>query len=139
MINGEIASEFHMHALAGALAGVPSVFLSGDAGICIDAARIAPGIVTVPVSQGIGPSTLSIAPSLAKQQIRAGVAKALRGDLKACRITLPKHFSLEIKYTTPVDAYRASWYPGAKLAAARIVQFESRDYFEVLRAINFMA
>jgi D-amino peptidase len=46
---------------------------------------------------------------------------------------------LEITYTTPVDAYRASWYPGAKLTAARIVQFESGDYFEVLRAINFMA
>jgi D-amino peptidase len=139
MINGEIASEFHMHALAGALVGVPSVFLSGDAGICTDAGRIAPGIVTVPVSRGIGPSTMSIAPSLARQQIRAGVAKALRGDLKARKITLPKHFSLEIKYTTPVDAYRASWYPGAKLAAARIVQFESGDYFEILRAINFMA
>ena len=52
---------------------------------------------------------------------------------------MPKHFTLEIKYTTPVDAYRASWYPGARLAEARIVQFESNDYFEILRAINFMS
>jgi hypothetical protein len=36
--------------------------LSGDAGACTDAE----GIVTVPVSQGIGPSTMSIPPSLAK-------------------------------------------------------------------------
>ena len=140
MINGVMASEFHMHAFAGALVGVPSVFLSGDEGICADAPSISPGIVTVPVSRGIGPSTLSIAPNLAKQRIREGVARALKGDLRAApRIALPKHFTLEIKYTAPVQAYRASWYPGAKLAAPRTVQFESDSYFEILRAINFMA
>ena len=139
MINGEIASEFHMHAWAAATVNVPSVFLSGDEGICADAQRIASGIVTVPVSRGIGPSTMSIAPNLAKKQIQSGVAKALRSDLGARRIALPKHFTLEIKYTTPVDAYRASWYPGAKLAEARIAQFESDSYFEILRAINFMS
>ena len=46
---------------------------------------------------------------------------------------------MEIKYTTPIDAYRTSWYPGAKLVGDRVVQFESDDYFEVLRAIKFMA
>jgi D-amino peptidase len=138
-INGEIASEFQIFSYAAALVKVPGVFLSGDSGICADAQRINPGIVTVPVSRGIGPSTLSIAPSLAVKEIRAGVVRALQGDRAACRITLPKHFTLEIKFTTPIDAYRASWYPGAKLAAARTVAFESNDYFEILRAIKFMA
>jgi len=139
MINGVIASEFHMHAFAAATVKVPSVFLSGDEGICADAPGIVPGIVTVPVSRGIGPSTLSIAPKLAVKEIREGVVRALQGNRVACQITMPKHFTLEIKYTTPIDAYRASWYPGAKLAAPRTVQFESDDYFEVLRAIKFMA
>ena len=138
-INGEIASEFQIYSYAAALVKVPGVFLSGDAGICADAQRINPGIVTVPVSRGIGPSTLSIAPALAMKEIRAGVTRALQGDRAACRLTLPKHFTLEIKYTTPIDAYRASWYPGAKHAAPRTVQFESDDYFEILRAIKFMA
>ena len=138
-INGEIASEFQINSYAAALVKVPGVFLSGDAGICADAQRINPGIVTVPVSRGIGPSTLSIAPALAMKEIRAGVTRALQGDRAACRLTLPKHFTLEIKYTTPIDAYRASWYPGAKHAAPRTVQFESDDYFEILRAIKFMA
>ena len=139
MLNGAIASEFQIHAFAAALVNVPPVFLSGDTGICADAQEIVPGIVTVPVSRGIGPSTVSIAPSLALKEIRAGVARALKGDRAACRITLPQQFTLEIKYTTPVDAYRASWYPGAKLAGDRVVQFESADYFEILRAIKFMA
>ena len=73
------------------------------------------------------------------KEIRAGVVRALQGNRAACHITLPKHFTLEIKYTTPIDAYRASWYPGAKQSAARTVAFESDDYFEVLRAIKFMA
>jgi D-amino peptidase len=137
--NGEIASEFQIYSYAAALVKVPGVFLSGDAGICADAQKINPGIVTVPVSRGIGPSTLSIAPSLAVKEIREGVARALKGNRAACRLTLPKHFVLEIKYTTPIDAYRASWYPGARLSAPRTVQFESDDYFEVLRAIKFMA
>jgi D-amino peptidase len=137
--NGDIASEFQIYSYAAALVKVPAVFLSGDSGICGDAQRINPGIVTVPVSRGIGPSTLSIAPSLALKEIRAGVTRALKSNRAACRLTLPKQFTLEIKYTTPIDAYRASWYPGAKLAAARTVQFDSDDYFEVLRAIKFMA
>jgi D-amino peptidase len=137
--NGEIASEFQIYSYAAALVKVPGVFLSGDAGICADAQRINPGIVTVPVSRGIGPSTLSIAPSLAVKEIREGVIRALKGNRAACRLTLPKHFTLEIKYTTPIDAYRASWYPGARHSAPRTVQFDSDDYFEVLRAIKFMA
>jgi D-amino peptidase len=138
-INGEIASEFHIYSYAAALVKVPAVFLSGDAGICADARKLVPGIVTVPVSRGIGPSTLSIAPSLALKEIREGASRALRGDHAACRIDLPKHFTLEIKFTTPVDAYRASWYPGATLTEPRVVRFLSTDYFEVLRAIKFMA
>ncbi|HVO01837.1 MAG TPA: M55 family metallopeptidase [Candidatus Cybelea sp.] len=139
MLNGEVASEFQIHSWAAALVKVPPVFLSGDAGICADAQKLVPGIVTVPVSRGIGPSTLSIAPSLALKEIREGVTRALQGNRAACRLTLPKHFALEIKYTTPIDAYRASWYPGARLSAPRTVQFESDDYFEIIRAIKFIA
>jgi D-amino peptidase len=139
MINGEIASEFRMHSLGAGLQKVPCVFLSGDEGICADAGRLVPGITTVAVSRGVGPSTISIAPSLAVRRIREGVTKALQGDRAACQVKMPKHFSLEIKYTTPVDAYRASWYPGMTLAEPRTIRFESDDYFEIMRAIKFTA
>src|SRR5215813_12646057 len=48
MLNGEIASEFQIHSWAAALVKVPPIFLSGDSGICADAQRLVPGIVTVP-------------------------------------------------------------------------------------------
>src|SRR4051812_29304338 len=86
-INGEIASEFQIYSYAAALVNVPPVFLSGDAGICGDAQKLVPGIATVPVSRGIGPSTVSIAPSLAVKEIREGVIRALKGNRAACRLT----------------------------------------------------
>ena len=49
-------------AVAAALFGVPPAFVSGDQGLCDDVAAINPNIRTVAVSQGIGPSTVSIAP-----------------------------------------------------------------------------
>ncbi|MFO1055515.1 MAG: M55 family metallopeptidase [Dongiaceae bacterium] len=137
-LNGVVASEMHLHAWAAALYGVPTLFISGDQGICADAIRLVPPIVTVPVSQGIGPSTISIAPAVAQRRIREGVTRALRGDRAACRLKLPDTISLEITYTNPVDAYRASWYPGMQHAAPQTVRFEATSYFEVLRAIRFV-
>jgi len=137
-LNGEIASEFLLHARAAALFDVPVVFVSGDQGICRDVAQFNPRIGTVAVSEGIAPSTASIAPALARRRIREGVAAALGGDLAACRVKLPKRFTLEIVYNNPVDAYRASWYPAMQHPAPQTVRFDTADYFEVLRAIRFV-
>jgi D-amino peptidase len=137
-LNGVVASEMHMHSWAAALYGVPLLFISGDQGICADAIRLVPGVTAVPVSQGIGPSTLSIAPSLAQRRIREGVTRALRGDRAACRMKLPETISLEITYTNPVDAYRSSWYPGMQHPSPQTIRFEATDYFEILRAIRFV-
>ena len=137
-LNGEVASEFLLHSRAAALCGVPVVFVSGDKGLCHDVGRFNPRIATVAVSEGIGPSTVSIAPALAQRRIREGVAAALRGDLGACRVPLPDRFTLEIVFSNPVDAYSASWYPGMQHPAPQTVRFESDDYFEVMRAIRFI-
>jgi D-amino peptidase len=137
-INGETASEFFMHSLAAALFKVPVVFVSGDKGICADAKALIPEITTVPVSQGIGPSTVSIVPRRAQKLIQEGARTALGGDLAACRLALPEKFTLEITYDNPVDAYRASWYPGMTKPGPQTVSFQNTSYFEVLRAIRFV-
>ena len=137
-LNGEVASEFLLHTHAAALSGVPVAFVSGDKGICRDVALFNPRITTVAVSEGIGPSTISLPPGLAQRRIREGVTAALTGDLAACRVPLPDRFTLEIVYSNPVDAYRASWYPGMQHPAPQTVRFDTTDYFEVLRAIRFV-
>jgi len=137
-LNGARMSEFVMHSYAAALVEVPVVFISGDRGICADARTFNRKIGTAAVSQGVGPSTISLAPGLAANRIREGVAAALAGNLAACRVKLPKRFTLDVTYANPTEAYRASWYPGAKHVGQRTVRLETRDYFEVLRALRFI-
>lgn len=137
VLNGEIMSEFLMHAYAAALQGVPVAFLSGDAGIVADVGALHGAIHTVTTSQGIGESTVSIAPALARRRIRDGVQSALARDLDACRLELPAHFEVEVHYRKPTSAYRTQHYPGARLIGPRAIGFACDDYFEVLRLILF--
>lgn len=67
-INGEPVSEFRLHTFAAALLGVPVAFVSGDEGLCQDVAALNERIRTVGVSQGRGPSTISLAPATASRR-----------------------------------------------------------------------
>jgi D-amino peptidase len=138
-INGTPVSEFVLHAYAAALVGVPVVFVSGDRQLCADIEGYGRSIVTVATSEGKGPSTISLAPKESCARIAEGVEKALKGNLKRSQLKLPKKFSLEVEYSNPVNAYKASWYPGCRHLGNRTVRFETRDYFEVLRALQFIA
>lgn len=137
-INGTVASEAMIHSWAAALHGVPVVFLSGDKGICEEMRGFNPGIATVAVSEAFGPSTVSLAPSRAQRLIREGVTAALTGDRRACRVALPERFVLDVAYANPVQAYKSSWYPGARHVGDRTVRLETDSYFEVLRALRFI-
>ena len=138
-INGVPTSEFLLHAYAAAYVGVPVVFVSGDWQLCTDIKETNPSITAVAVSEGIGPSTISLAPKVACAQIREGVTRALQGDLKTCLLKLPERFTLEIEFNNPVKAYQSSWYPGCKHIGERTIRFETSDYFEVMRALQFIA
>ena len=137
-LNGTPTSEFLLAAYAAASVNVPVVFVSGDQLLGKHVESHNPGIVTVATSEGKGPSTISIAPKAACAQIRAGVERALKGDLKKSLLKLPERFTLEIEYSNPVSAYKFSWYPGCTHISNRTVRLETRDYFEVLRALMFI-
>ena len=137
-INEVYASEFLLHTYAAALKNVPVVFVSGDEGLCEEAKSLIPPIVTVAVKHGKGDSTINIHPQLAVEKIREGVQRALEGDVSRCEVPMPEHFSVEIKYKEHMKAYRASFFPGAELKDSHTIDFESDDYFEVLRLILFV-
>jgi D-amino peptidase len=136
-INGQPVSEFMLHTYAAATFGVPVAFVSGDEGICADVKKVNDKIGTYATSRGIGPSTISVSPARAQRGIREGVSAALQEDLASKKIRLPNAFTLEIKYTNPVNAYQASFYPGAKHLGDRTIAFETGDFFEVMRAVKF--
>jgi D-amino peptidase len=136
-INGQYAAEFMISAYTAELVGVPMVFVSGDAGVCQEAQALIPNLYSVAVMQGLGSSTISIHPKLAVEKIRLGVEQALKGDVAKCRLQMPGHFSVEVRYRNHASAYRASFFPGVSLKEPHIVQFEVDNYFEVLRFFSF--
>ena len=121
-----------------ALVNVPLVYVAGDAGICEEARSLNPHITTTAVKQGVGDSTVSIHPHLAVRKIRKGARVALEGDVSQCRLQMPERFSVQIDYRRHSQAYRASFYPGASQTSPHAIQFESNDYFEILRLISFV-
>jgi D-amino peptidase len=74
---------------------------------------------------------------LAVERIRAGVEAALQPGLSRCRLPVPGHFCVELRYKNHADAYHASFFKGASLKEPHIVRSEVDDYFEVLRFFSF--
>jgi D-amino peptidase len=136
-LNGELCSEFMLHALVARTQNVVPVFLSGDAGICTRVKNFDPEIETVATIQGTGNATLSIHPDLAVERIKAGVEKTLKKDMKLFSMSVPEHFVLDIRYTKHINAFRASHYPGAKAISAHITRFEADDMLDIMRFIMF--
>jgi D-amino peptidase len=92
----------------------------------------------VATSEGFGPATSSLSPAAAVKAIRDGVEAALSRDLSACLPRLADSFELVVEYTTPVEAYGASWYPGVEHVAARMLRFKAADFFDIQRAVRFI-
>jgi D-amino peptidase len=136
-INGSPISEFMIDLYNSAYHRVPLVFVSGDQGLCEQVKLLNPNIETVAVKEGRGDSTINLHPQLAVDRIREAAEQALKGDLQACLIGLPGHFSLEVVYRTQAKAYQYGFFPGARQADALTVKLETDDYFEVLRFFLF--
>jgi D-amino peptidase len=137
-INGEYASEFLINTYTAAMVGVPVVFVSGDIGICNYIKEFNSNIRTVGVNKGVGDSVISPHPHVVCKDIKTGVQEALRGDIRNCRISLPKRFEIELSFAEHTKAYKGSFYPNMRKISSRKLFFETSDYFEVLRMLSFV-
>ncbi len=137
-INGEFANEFIIHSYAASMFGVPSVFVSGDKGLCDYVEKTNSNIKTVSVKEGVGNSTISIHPDLAVEKIKSGVEEILVSNIDLCNVSLPELFEVEISYTNHTSAYKASFYPGVEQISSTNVKLQTSDYFDVLRMIMFL-
>jgi D-amino peptidase len=137
-LNRRVTSEFYIHALAGSMLGVPTVFVAGDEGLMEEVKSTNAHIGICAVKRGIGQSTVTMTPKAAIAAIREGAEAALRRDLSESLIPLPESFVLEITYADPVTAYRMSWYPGAGHTGDRTIRYETANYLDILRILNFV-
>jgi len=137
-LNGLVGSEFLIFSLACTMYGVPVVFLSGDKMLCDDSAALHPLLKTVAVKDGHGRLVKCLHPKVACDRIRETAEAALRQDLNAAKRSLPESFELEISYKEAVDAVKYSYYPGFKMIDDHTIRLESKDYMEILTAIEFV-
>lgn len=140
-INDAIASEFTLHSYAAAYEKVPTMFLSGDEGLCEYSHSMKPNhpaLMTVAVKSGQGSATINNSPSLMVKSIKEKSEAALKQDLKNALIRLPNSFKVEICYKEHQAAYKVSFYPGVRLINDNTVVFENDNYFEILRTLKFI-
>jgi D-amino peptidase len=137
-INGEYASEFIINAYAAALHKVPVAFVSGDQALTEHIAHFNENIVTFATKEGVGHATINVSPQKTLKETKKLIEQAMKIEREQLQLELPKHFKVEIIYKDHIKAYRNSFYPGAKFKAHNTVEFETEDYFEVLRILQFL-
>lgn len=93
-VNGALWGEFEMYAHAAAYRGVPTLFASGDEGMCAAAVRTVPGLLTVPTKSGHGYGVLTKTPELVREEIEGMMAEAVAAAKTAAPPVLPDHFYL---------------------------------------------
>ena len=76
----------------------------------------------------------------AAHQLRRATMRpvAPEGPVDVAVTQLPERFAVEIEYGNHAQALRSSFYPGASPKSPHAIQFQSDDYFEVLRLISFV-
>lgn len=137
LLNGVRMSEFMMNAYTAGYYGVPVVFLSGDKALCSFAEEMIPGIVTVPVNEGIGGAVVSMHPDLAVKAIKDGAKRGLKNAAN-CMVSMPEFFEMTVRFQAHKTAYSRSFYPGATLENENEVSYSSDDWFEMLRFCHFV-
>jgi D-amino peptidase len=132
-VNGVSLPEAGWNGLIAALYDVPVVFLSGDRAACEQAESIFKDLETVAVKEGIGEACLNLHPQKARDRIQAGVTRALQRlpDFKPLKLEPP--FTIEIQFKKERDAYRGSWYPGAKRCGDYGLTYTAADFLDVMR------
>lgn len=139
-LNERPLSEFALYALAAELEGVPTTFVSGDSAICEDIKSWNSQILTVATSHYFGTTCQVLAhPDTILEELKLSAEKSLAAErLEACHVALSEKYSLEVDYKEPWKAYQKSFYPGARLVGDRTVQLNTADYFDVIRAVQFL-
>lgn len=137
-VNGVPCSEFLIYSWLASYYKVPTVLLTGDRALCESSAPMHPKLFTVSAKEAVGDQTLCYSPSLVCSQIRDAARQAVSQNLENALCTLPEHFSVEIDFHDHSLAARKSFYPGMVRSSAKVLRFETDDWYEVCRMLCFV-
>lgn len=128
-INGEEASEFTMNSMYAAQYNVPSIFISGDEGICNLAKEEIPNIDTVAVKKCKGNSTFNMHPEEACEAIKEAVKKAITKEVPVRE--LPEEYVLEVYLKSHQAVTSALRLPGVEHVEGNVVKYTAKNPKEV--------
>ena len=137
-LNGELCPELMINCLTASYVNVPVVAVTGDRGLCDWIRGILPGVVTVPVIEGVGSGSVSIHPNLAVRRIREAVEGAAKGDFSKNLFPMPERFEFEVRWREHSRARGAAFYPGCRQTGPYTAVYESEDWMDVLKFIHWV-
>ena len=135
-VNGNVFSEFDLHALLAAELKVPVRFISGDHMICRHAKEMISSVEDYAPVKGVGNSMISCSPSLALERITSGVESALK-EKKGGLYPLSARYTMSVTFIDAQDAYKASFYPGATQTSDRITEFTCENFVDAMTFLKF--
>ncbi len=138
LINGEPASELYINCLIAAHLGVPVYCVTGDQALCNWMKSKNPVTLTVPVVDGFGGGTISPHPAAAVKMIRGAVRAALEMPREGFMFPMPESVRMTVSFREHPTARKGGFYPGAVRRGPRTVEYESRDFMDVLRFMMFV-
>ena len=132
-INGVSLPEGGYNALVAGLYGVPVVFVAGDRAVVTQIRDLLGPIGAVAVKDERNDASLGLSPTRAAEQIRLGVAQAIRNRSSAKRYAMPSPYTMVLKVKT-----ERPLYPGAQRVRDCEFSFTSNNLLDVLSAFNAM-
>ncbi|HXE56704.1 MAG TPA: M55 family metallopeptidase [Gemmatimonadales bacterium] len=133
-LNGRPVGELGINAALAGYYGVPVVLVSGDAALAAEARELlGEGVHTVVVKEAVSRhAARSIAPSVARDRIRAAATRAL--GRRGVPFVVSSPITVEVDFSKTVEADMAELVPGSIRTGPRTVTYTHRDYAEVFRA-----
>ena len=137
-VNGHSLPETGYNALIAGYYNVPVAFVAGDKAVCDQAKELLGAVETVAVKEGIGAAALNLHPEVAREQIRAGVERALRNLSKYKPYKLPAPLTLVLKLKSEQSIYEGALYPGARRSGDWELTYVAQDVLELMLAYQGM-
>jgi D-amino peptidase len=139
-LNGRPVGESGLNAIALGAWGVPVGLVTGDDVLAAETADWFPWAERVVVKEGIGRhAAASVHPTVARDLVRAGAARAVRralaGEMRP--LVLDRPYVVEVTYQNAAQADYAAIVPGAERVGETGVRFASDD--PVLAYRGFLA
>ncbi|MDA8314706.1 MAG: M55 family metallopeptidase [Actinomycetota bacterium] len=131
------AGELRLNAVLAGTFGTPVVLVTGDDVLCAEAREVLGDVEAVEVKKAIDKyAALSVHPSVARQRIREGAARAVRrlGDFSPYE--LEPRVMLRVRWSSTSTAALCANIPGVTRVAPREVAYTSSDFPTLYRLLR---